>query len=791
MRRSQNTLSRSVRTAASRRCGQIERRSGGRKKSVAVRHGSTEASSGGGQEQNWRSKKCPIGQPVTSTSSLVATMLIAILPFASMLLAGDAESAIDFDRDIRPIFQQHCIGCHGGVRQQGDLSLLDGGSLKATASKQEVIVAGKPEQSELIRRVTSSNADERMPAGKPPLSDQQIEKLKRWIQAGADWPKHWAFRAVETARVPTIGSSAWTRNPIDSFVLAKLESMQVAASPEADRTILIRRLYLDLLGLLPTPDEADAFVADPSPNAYEQLVDRLLANPHFGERWGRHWLDQARYADSDGYEVDKPRPDAYRWRDWVIAAVNSDMPLDQFTIEQFAGDLLPDATPQQHLATAYHRQTLTNNEGGVDKEEYRFRAVLDRVSNMGTVWLGLTLGCAQCHNHPYDSATQHEIYALAAIFNNAEEADFEFELPTTAPNRKVRVLAEATTPRVTRLLKRGDFLQPGEEVQPGVLRGLHSLPSTAANPNRLALAQWLVDSANPLTPRVTANQVWLHLFGRGLVRTPEDFGARGDRPIHSQLLDWLANELSSEWSRKALIRQIVLSSTYRQSSQERSHVASRDPDNALFARQNRVRVEGEIVRDLSLAAGELLSQKVGGPSVFPPLGEEFVKITFRSELPWKTSPGEDRYRRGMYIFFKRTVPYPDLMTFDCPDASSATIQRGVSNTPLQALTTLNAETFVQAARGLAARSHRQSPHDSRAQIESAFRVCLTREPSAAELERLLKLLIDYGDWYQTHSDDAHRIVGDWIDHKLPVSSAAALVATANILLNVDEFITRN
>ena len=435
-------------------------------------------------------------------------------------------------------------------------------------------------------------------------------------------------------------------------------------------------MSLDLLGLPPELAAADAFAADTAPDAFDRLVDSLLANPHFGERWGRHWLDLARYADSDGYEVDKPRPDAYRWRDWVIEAVNRDLPLDQFTIEQFAGDLLADATPEQRLATAYHRQTLTNNEGGVDQEEYRFKAVQDRASNTAAVWLGLTLGCAQCHDHPYDPVTQREFYGLAAIFNNADEV--ELELPDanrhSAKPQKFRVLAQRAEPRVTRLLKRGEFLQPGEEVAPNVLSGLHTLDRghTDARPDRLDLARWLVDPANPLTPRVAANQIWLRLWGQGLVRTPDDFGARGEPPTHPGLLDWLASELLTRGSsRKELIRKIVSSAAYRQASHQRPELAVLDPDNRLLARQNRVRVEAEIVRDLQLAAGGLLDQTIGGPSVFPPLGEEFIKITFRSQLPWKTSTGGDRYRRGMYTFFKRSVPYPDLMLFDCPDASGA------------------------------------------------------------------------------------------------------------------------
>lgn len=727
---------------------------------------------------------------------MTALITTSIMALAVVVRAEQPAEVVDYQRDIRPIFQQHCTKCHGGVRREAGLSFLSESGLASSESGKPVIIAGKPDESELVRRVTAPDPDIRMPAGQPPLTTPEVQKLRRWIEAGAAWPNHWSFVPLTAPVLPEVRHGGWLRNAIDSFVLARLETSGLAVSLEAHRNTLIRRLSLDLIGLPPTPDEADAFAADTSPDAYQRLVDRLLASPHFGERWGRHWLDQARYADSDGYELDKPRPDAYRWRDWVIDAVNRDLPFDQFTVQQFAGDLLPDATPLQRLATAYHRQTLTNNEGGVDKEEYRFKAVLDRASNTGTVWLGLTLTCTQCHNHPYDPFTQREFYELAAIFNNADEAEIEL-LQSTSPDakpRKLPILAQRPMPRSTLLLKRGEFLQPGDEVQPGLLQRLHAWePTSTDRPvDRLMLARWLVNRDNPLTPRVTVNQIWLRLFGHGLVRTPEDFGARGERPAHAELLDWLAREfLLRSWSRKELIRQIVTSASYRQSSNHRSELDSVDPHNLLLARQNRLRVEAEIVRDLHLAAGGLLTNRIGGPSVFPPLGAEFVKITFRSELPWKTSTGEDRYRRGMYTFFKRSVPYPDLMLFDCPDASTAAVERVVSNTPLQALTTLNGATYVEAARGLARRMFLHSRLDHGAQIEYAFRVCVARQPSPSESARLVELLHDCRAWYEAHPDDARQMLGDWQDDNLEIPDAAALVATANVLMNIDEFITRD
>jgi hypothetical protein len=392
------------------------------------------------------------------------------------------------------------------------------------------------------------------------------------------------------------------------------------------------------------------------------------------------------------------------------------------------------------------------------------------------------------HDHPYDPFTQRDFYALTAVFNNADEAEIELPDATDhdAQPMKFRVLASRETPRVTRLLKRGEFQQPGDEVMPGVLPGLHPLNrhQTDGPPDRLDLARWLVDPANPLTPRVMANQVWLKLFGRGLVRTPEDFGARGEIPTHPDLLDWLAMDLLTNGSRKRLIRVIVSSATYRQASSQSLPQAAVDPENRLLARQNRIRVEAEIVRDLHLEVAGLLDRRIGGPSVHPPLDPEFAKITFRSQLPWKTSTGGNRYRRGLYTFFKRSVPYPDLMLFDCPDATSAAHQRSVTNTPLQALATLNSESSLDAARGLARRMVAERSNDGDDFLQSTMQICLTRPPTKSELARLAELHSTHEAWYAEHPEDARELARD-----LP-SDFAAFVATANVILNLDELITR-
>ena len=577
---------------------------------------------------------------------------------------------------------------------------------------------------------------------------------------------HWAFVAPVRPAVPAPG------NPIDAFVRARLGKEKIAPSPEANRATLLRRLSFDLTGLPPSIDEVDAFLNDPSASAYENVVDRLLGSPHFGEQWGRHWLDLARYADSDGYETDAIRPTAYYYRDWVIGAINADMPFDRFTTEQLAGDLLPDAKQEQQKATGFHRQTLTNKEGGVDQEEYRCKATVDRVNTTATVWLGLTVGCAECHNHKYDPISQREYYQMYAFFNDASERDLVFADPSSPPDligppRPIRIpiMSRADPARKTHIHERGDFLRKGEEVEPGTLRVLHALKARNEKPDRLDLAQWFMSRDNPLTTRVAANDIWQHLFGRGLVNTPADFGTRGERPSHPELLDWLATEFPRlNWSRKALIKLIVMSATYRQSSHYRPELAERDPQNLLLARQNRLRLPAENVRDAHLAVSGLLTRTVGGPSVRPPMPADIAAIGYAGSIKWKESEGPDRYRRGLYTFFQRTVPYPMLTTFDAPDSNTTCTRRDRSNTPLQALALLNDRTFFECAetlgRSLAGLS------GSREQIiAQGFKRCFAREPRPEELERVQAFL-----------------------EKQPPE--LAWVAIARTLMNLDEFITR-
>ncbi|MDG2388090.1 MAG: PSD1 and planctomycete cytochrome C domain-containing protein [Planctomycetaceae bacterium] len=993
-----------------------------------------------------------------------------------------AEDEVIFSREIQPLLAKHCLLCHGTDKQESGLRLDSQAhaSLKLE-SGERAIVPGHPEQSELLKRIMSDDEFTRMPPEGEALSDAEADLFRRWIKQGSEYESHWSYRPIQKPKLPKVKQSEWVRNPIDHFVLAKLEAAKIKPSPTAERVTLIKRLYHDLTGLPPTPAEVDEFLNDKSPQAYESLVDRLLESPHFGERWGRHWLDKARYADSDGYEKDRPRPNAWRYRDWVIQAINSDLPYDQFTVEQLAGDLLPDATVEQKLATAFHRQTLTNTEGGTDQEEFRVEATFDRTETTAAIWMGLTMTCARCHSHKYDQITQEEYYELFAFFNNANEAntkiakseaameryqrekvdhdqkvavateeynkrvaelqpqvekwlaeisalqeansqpvefqtlsllsisatskatlsiqedgsilvagespdkddytiiaetnsspltgfkletlthdslggkgpgrtahgnfvlsefqviashDEKFDDPITLelasaeadfsqgnfppenalsdkaatgwaispqmgkdhtitfftkapvplkgktylklvlkqqyggkhtighfrlstmtgfdpfkalppevakavkvpvdkrsaamlkiireyvaslddsgkkfatrlaelkkqtpvePVLTVRVMAAAK--RQTNILHRGDFLQPAEEVRSdaiAVIEEHHPLISRQEGQpaDRLDLANWLVDPQHPLTPRVSANQLWAHLFGRGIVPTVNDFGVRGDQPTHPQLLDWLAWTYPREmdWSRKSLIRLIVNSATYRQSSHHRLDLQELDPTNQLFARQNRLRAEAEIVRDLHLAASGLLSEKVGGPSVFPPLPPGVAELSYANNFSWKTSKGEDKYRRGMYTFFKRTSPHPNLISFDCPDSNTTRLDRESSNTPLQALVTLNNDTFTEAAQALANRVLIEGGSSDSNKLTHALRLCIARVPTAEEIQSFEQLLNSAREYYLANVEDAKLLTSRHAVEGTDSAENAAWITTMRMIMNLDEFIVRD
>jgi hypothetical protein len=720
---------------------------------------------------------------------------------------------VDFFRDIQPILNDYCVRCHGGVRE---LPLAPRPLNLQSREKAAHVLgeAGNVDASLLYNRVTHEDPMLRMPLGQQALPAEKINKLRRWIYQGAPWPPQWSFAPVAeiAPETVTVSDEAWVKTPVDRFVMHQLDASAIKPSPEADHATLIRRVSLDLIGLLPTPQEVDAFAADNTPNAYEKVVDRLLASPHYGERWGRHWLDLARYSDSDGYEKDRVRPNAWRYRDYVIESFNQDQPFDQFTIEQIAADLLPGATPAQIVATGFHRDTLVNREGGADPEEDRSKRIIDRTSTVAGTWLGLTMSCTQCHSHPYDDIKHKDFYRLSAFFNNADDgvngqdtSDPNLDLgevvqaPTNAPGVGPTVTAyvlkeRAQNRRPNYLFLRGDFLNPdmSEDLTPGTPAVLPPLVPRGAVADRLDLANWLIDPKNPLTPRVLVNTTWYHLFGQGLVTSLDDFGSRASYPTHPELLDWLASDfVKNGWSRKRLIKQIVMSASYRQTSVHRADVTS-DPDNQLLWRQNRVRVAAEIVSDINLGAAGLLSAKVGGPSSFPPLPPELrdlVKGAY-GNFQWPDVTGEDRYRRGVYTFHKRLALYTNLEIFDWPSATFTQTGRTRTNSPLQALATLHNVLFVEAAQGLAQRVQQEAPGDVQAQLTLAFRLATARAPTADELAKLQTLFTNVQAAYAADTAGATAAVGQFMPAGASPAYAAAMVVAASTMLNLDEVLNR-
>ena len=693
--------------------------------------------------------------------------------FTSGVLA--AENRVAYNRDVRPILAAKCFACHGPDEDKREADLrLD--------------VPGEHfDAKEIIHRITTRDPDDIMPprTSPKPLTSEETAILKRWIAAGAKYEQHWAFLPVRRPVTP---------GGIDGFIRAELKEHGLTASPRADARTLIRRVSLDLTGLPPTPSDLSHF-SDLSDEKYALLVDRLLASPHFGERWGRHWLDMARYADSNGFLGDGLRPNAYKYRDWVIRAFNEDLPFDQFTIQQLAGDFLN--APE---GTGFHRNAALNTEAGVDKEEARYQNLVDRVNTTGRVWMGLTIGCAQCHTHKYDPITIRDYYSFYAFFDNTEDRDdVKTKTPTLAEVSKDR--------RQTYVHMAGDYTRRGPDVMPATLSALPA----QTGPTRLDLAKWLVSPQNPLTARVAVNHIWSKFFGTALVRTPDDFGTSGESPSHPELLDWLASEfMGSGWSRKHLIRLIVMSETYRQSSETMRHgdneimsnrtpartaasevsAPSIDPLNRLLSRQNRIRLDAEILRDSVLAVAGLLKPTIGGPSFRPPLPEDVFDVGRSSN--WQASPGDEIYRRSLYIITLRSVLYPTLTTFDAPDAADACVRRERSNTPLQALTMMNDGVFIEAAQALALHVLRQSPAEISKRLQMLFRLVLDREPRAEELSRLQAFHTEQKARVQSGGPAALKALGIIEKAVSPAEAieAATLVATARVLMNLDEFINR-
>ena len=793
-----------------------------------------------------------------SAWSVSAAIVAALL--ATPVAGQTPADGPSFTRDIKSILSNRCVRCHGpdpeGRAGGGDEGLRLDTFAGATADLggHAAIVPGKPDEGELIARITSTDPDVVMP---PPeagerLSEMQVDLLKRWIAAGATYEPHWAYVPPKRPLVPVVKDSAWPKNEIDRFILARLEAEGITPQPEADRATLARRLTLDLTGLPMAPEEIDTFVADASPDAVEKFVDRLLVHDGYGEHQARQWLDLARYADSAGYADDPPRT-IWGWRDWVVRAFDANMPFDEFTIKQIAGDLLPNATLDDTIATAFHRNTLTNNEGGTIDEEFRTVAVIDRVNTTMSTWMGSTMACAQCHDHKYDPLSQKEYFQLYAILNNTADADHKDESPVVGipwepvdtrrdaikreiteieagipalakpapadrpeppefqPARKliddlraklaatpavtVPVLEELAGDkrRVTKIQLRGNWQNLGDEVTEGVPGAFH--PATVAagqRVDRLALAKWLVDPANPLTARVIVNRIWERLFGIGMVSTSEEFGSQGELPSHPELLDWLASELvARNWDLKAIQRLIVTSAAYRQTSKCPPELVARDPENRLVACGPRVRLPAEVIRDQALAASGLLSRKKGGPSVHPPQPDIGLSAAFGGGLDWTTSTGEDRYRRAVYTTWRRSNPYPSMATFDVPSREVCTIRRPRTNTPLQALVTMNDPAYVEAAQALARRMIREGGSTTADRALRGFRLVLARQPVAAEIDRLVRLHDDVLVDFQESPEDAKKMATDPLGPPPPdltanLADLAAWTVVANVILNLDE-----
>jgi hypothetical protein len=793
---------------------------------------------------------------------IVATgLLVAALVHPAA--RGQAPPTIDFDRQIRPILSENCFTCHGPDEQQRKAKLRldtrDGATGKLRGSG-HAIVPGKPADSEILARILSADEAERMPPAKTQkrLTPAQIELLRQWIAQGAPYAQHWAFVALQRPALPRPKAAGWARNAVDHFILARLEQEGLRPSMEADRRTLFRRVTLDLTGLPPTPEEVEAFVGDTSGVAYEKVVDRLLNSPHYGERMAIDWLDAARFADTHGYHIDAGR-DMTRWREWVIDAFNTNMPFDQFTIEQLAGDMLPGATATQKVASGFNRNHMINFEGGAIPAEYQNAYIVDRVNTTATVWLGLTLNCCQCHDHKYDPFTQKEFYQLYAFFHNVPENGLDGSKGNAAPvlripskeqqlalekiDRQMReaeakksaegkqelaklrkaraalearipstmVMQEMPQPRDTFMLFRGEYSRKGEKVHAALPAALPPLQK-GEPPNRLGLARWLVAPEQPLTSRVIVNRLWQSFFGTGLVKTVEDFGSQGERPSHPELLDWLAVEFmdplqaplgsggTQRWDVKHIVRLIVTSATYRQSSAVSKDLLARDPENRLLARAPRLRLQAEFIRDQALAISGLLNPQIGGASVSPyqPSGLWQELASRGDSKNWSAqffvqSHGKDLYRRTMYTFWKRTSPPPQLVTFDAPDREICTVRRSRTNTPLQALVLMNDPTYVEAARNLAERMmrHATAPAD---RLAFAFRLASAREPSARELAVLTRALERQMERYR-HDDKAARkllAVGEsTVDATLAPAELAAYTMIANVILNLDEVVTKS
>ncbi len=770
------------------------------------------------------------------------TTISRIIPLACVITAAApmiVRSEVSFNRDIRPLLSDRCFKCHGpdggkdGEKWKGGLhldtresALADIAAVKlATENRKRAekglpgkenggtprfaIVPGKPDSSLLVERIMSSDDDERMP---PPdsnltLTNEQKNLLRQWIADGAKWDQHWAFVAPVRTAAPAVADSKWPVNEIDRFVLAKLEKQGIKPAPPAPPAAWLRRVTLDLTGLPPTPEQLAAFTADSAPDARQRAVDRLLGSVDHAERMASIWLDNARYGDSNGYQFDNART-MWPWRDWVIDAFRKNMPYDAFVTEQLAGDLFPEPTQSQLVATGFNRNHGYSIEGGINDEEYRVTYANDKTTTAGTLFLGLTMECTRCHDHKYDPLTMKDYYSLSAFFNTSAEMGAPGEngrkqmaaepfieyTDQDHPESKVRAMIMKESPRKSFVLGQGLFDQPGEEVfprTPTILPSFDSFPK-----NRLGLAKWLAAPENPLFSRVAVNRLWQQFFGIGIVKTADNFGMQGEAPSHPELLDWLAVEFrEGGWNQQSLIRKIVLSATYGQSATFRPELE--DPENRLLARGPSFRLAAEMIRDQALAVSGLLVRKVGGPSVKPcqPEGiwEDLGAPPSHAET-YVQGQGADLYRKTMYTYWRRSVPHPMLATFDAPSRDFCTVRRDATNTPLQALAMLHDPAYLECARVLAQQLLAKPPLADVPPIRDAFLRVLARPPSDAEETLLTKLHQERLTRYQDSPEAAGKSLGIGeapVAKDIPPARLAALADVCHVILNLSETITRN
>jgi hypothetical protein len=758
----------------------------------------------------------------------IVTTIVALSSCFTKNSHDKLPDKISFNFHIRPILSDKCFKCHGpdaNKRQaQFRLDIADSAFAPLKETKGAfALVPGKPEESELYKRISSTDTSYMMPAPEShlgALSEYEIKLFKKWIQQGANYETHWAFTPPQKTALPKVSDKDWVKNEIDHFILQKLDENNLSPNEEADKERLLKRFSFDLTGLPPSVEMMDRFLNDNSANAYEKAVDELMNMPQYGEKMAVHWLDVARYADSYGYQDDNIRTQ-WPWRDWVIHAFNKNLPYDQFITWQVSGDMLPNATKEQMLATGFFRNHKYTEEGGVIEEEYRIEYLLDKTKTFGKGILGLTIECAQCHDHKYDPFKQKDYYSLLAFFNNTKEKGYEGDVTKSKPAKKplinisdedikivlsfinkkdtgnltVSVMNEDTL-RKTFILDRGIYNMPTTEVEPEAIPAVMKFEENKFPRNRMGLAKWTVDKKNPLTARVFVNQLWQEIFGRGIVKTTGDFGMQGELPSHPELLDWLAVDfMESGWNIKRLVKKILLSATYRQSAKTTDDKLKTDPENIYLSHAPRIRLTAEFVRDIVLASSGLLNKTIGGPSVKPyqPKGLWEAATSGRGVLAtYKQDEGDALYRRGMYTFIKLTVPPPAMAIFDASNRDQCEVKRLKTNTPLQALIMMNDPAVLEASRVLAQRLVSESL-STEEKISKAFRLIVCRKASVKELTILKKHYEEQLQLFRQKKLNALTTlkVGEYpLNEKSDLNMSAAMMKVVNMIYNLEEAITK-